>query len=1718
VKSRHQRKTAKSQRRKQRLQRQLQVERRASFETLEDRMLLAAGLGAVDLPVAEGEAFGTMYLAPTTHEAGEGYLSGTALGQTPMQVTSDFFTANASQYGLDPSGLGEFRVLSEYMSAHTRVTHLALQQQHNGIDVFGAMANINLDNDGSVLSAASSFVSGLEDNAPLTSTVAVSPQQAFASAAAGMGLTLTENVNVISANTMGQMEFALTGGGIASSAVQGALVYLPTFNGVDLAWKLGFTAEDGIATNTVFVSAEEAQFVYAFDGIRFARYEVLALPTNDLLEGNQTTVVDPATSNGSPFGWHDTNGVEGAEYTITRGNNTHVVLGDLVDGFNPINHSPDGGANLDFDFPFDPSVGNLDPANQDAVITNVFYAVNVAHDVFFNYGFDEAAGNFQASNYTGLPGAGDHIRVQAHDPLEGPPPPSPYPGQACNAFFVPTVDGITPQMVLGFCNTGLVDDPLGRDFGLSNDVIVHEFSHGLTERLVAGPATLNLAGPIVRQFDAMHEGMGDYWGMMFTMKNTQAPGDAIEVGPYIGHFFTPVDEDRVNPGVRRNPYSYDTTVNPIDFDQWNDLDSPKLLLGNVTTNDEAHNAGEIWASTLYDMTWELIAKYGGATGAENFTPGMMGVAFNPDIGQAVSKLAQGNEVLSFAPPIFSTTGPDFLDLTTGANNYAMQLVLDGMKLVNANPSFRDMRDAIMAADLGLSGGVNLDVIWKAFARRGLGFSADRLNAGPGALPDDPVPFNTAYDMPPNPADVAGTAFIDANEDGVQNVGESPLTNTTIFIDLNGNGTHERLEPYTVTDTAGDYNFTFFTGGEFKIRALPVPDFVQTEPGLEQIPGGEPNDGSHDVFVVNGNSTSDIDFGFAPSAVSLGIFGTKYEDVNGNGVQDDPSIEKGMAGVYMYLDIDNDLRIDIGEPAAITDADGHYAIEFHQPGAFTVREVLAPGWATTEPAVGHHDITIVSGLPVLDVNFGNQAQDDYGDAPAPYPTLKADGGAVHGILVGFSLGTTVDFEIDGQPSTDADGDGIDEDGIVLNNNLPLVRGFDADIEITVTNGSNSPGVVQGWIDFNADGDWNDAGEHVVIDQRIPEGTSTLTISVPEEATVGLTYARFRYGYERGIGPGGRAFVGEVEDYKLLILDEDPVANDDVVIVIQNSGLNPLDGSVDPNNDLLKNDFSNPPNDPNSIVIDDDNYPLFIEDDEENAAGTVTFSNGVLFFTPAPNFSGQTNFDYTVRKAEVDCLVTPERCDQGRVTVIVQTIFTDPVLIDDYQNVTGADVNPPTATIDVLANDITGATGNLTINSVNNGSPTTSNGGTVAIINNKIHYTPAAGFYNLDTFNYRALDDNNQDPDLQGFVTVQVSKAGGACDPVQELANCDDGIFFIVETINPVTGTPLTQINVGQEFEVRVSIRDGREDPVPDDPGLYAAFMDVLYDADFVDVKPSATPITYGPDYTIFHTGIVGVPGVVNELGAVQEGFAPLGNGTFVLASIIFIAKAEGTATIQLDPADVSPEHDSLVHEPATSQVVDHAIISYGTVSITVGDGEQEPEGELQLLDASGDGVVSPLDALQIINDLNTYGSRAVTPHAEGEITTPNSRFDVNRDDFITPMDALAVITYLNNHSAVAMQGGGEGEAPADVIALLAADRYQVHSPVNSLTSNENSAAVVDTASQAATIVDQPRQLETARLDLGRWMTGRADADEAASQEDLESLIDSLADDVSEQWNG
>ena len=65
---------------------------------------------------------------------------------------------------------------------------------------------------------------------------------------------------------------------------------------------------------------------------------------------------------------------------------------------------------------------------------------------------------------------------------------------------------------------------------------------------------------------------------------------------------------------------------------------------------------------------------------------------------------------------------------TGGNNIAFQLVMDWMKLQNCSPGFIDGRDAILEADELANGGLHRCLIWEAFARRGVGFSATQGSA------------------------------------------------------------------------------------------------------------------------------------------------------------------------------------------------------------------------------------------------------------------------------------------------------------------------------------------------------------------------------------------------------------------------------------------------------------------------------------------------------------------------------------------------------------------------------------------------------------------------------------------------------------------------------------------------------------------------------------------------------------------------------------------------------------------------------------------------------------------------------------------------------------------------------------------------------------------------------------------------------------------------------
>ncbi len=161
--------------------------------------------------------------------------------------------------------------------------------------------------------------------------------------------------------------------------------------------------------------------------------------------------------------------------------------------------------------------------------------------------------------------------------------------------------------------------------------------------------------------------------------------------------------------------------------------------------------------------------------------------------------------------------------------------------------------------------------------------------------------------------------------------------------------------------------------------------------------------------------------------------------------------------------------------------------------------------------------------------------DFGDAPDPtYPTLLLNNGARHVIKQGFHLGAGVDPEPNGQPDPDAEGD--DNDGIDDEDGVKFITALQPGQPATVEVKASVKGVLNAWIDFDANGDWAGPAEHIIAAQPVSTGTNTFNINVPLSAHPGETFTRFRFSSVRSLGFDGFAPDGEVEDYKVKIGEE------------------------------------------------------------------------------------------------------------------------------------------------------------------------------------------------------------------------------------------------------------------------------------------------------------------------------------------------------------------------------------------------------------------------------------------------------------------------------------------------------------------------------------------------------------------------------------------------------
>src|SRR5438128_7420317 len=241
---------------------------------------------------------------------------------------------------------------------------------------------------------------------------------------------------------------------------------------------------------------------------------------------------------------------------VTTGNNVDAGLD--IDGINGID--PNGRATgvtggpspscRNFTFTYNPPPGGTDPPTgadyRMGAVTDLLFWSNRYHDRLYSFGFTEAARNFQNDNFGRGGLGGDFVRAEAQDS-----------SGTNNANFFTPADGTLPRMQMFIFN----GPSPNRDGDLDHDVVLHELTHGLSNRLIG-----NASGLTNQQGQGMGEGWSDFYALSLLSEPGDDPDGVYAAGGYVtfnlgGSGFT----DNYFYGIRRLPYTTDTHLNPLTF-------------------------------------------------------------------------------------------------------------------------------------------------------------------------------------------------------------------------------------------------------------------------------------------------------------------------------------------------------------------------------------------------------------------------------------------------------------------------------------------------------------------------------------------------------------------------------------------------------------------------------------------------------------------------------------------------------------------------------------------------------------------------------------------------------------------------------------------------------------------------------------------------------------------------------------------------------------------------------------------------------------------------------------------------------------------------------------------------------------------------------------------------------------------------------------------------
>ena len=238
----------------------------------------------------------------------------------PMEIALDFVRRDAPRQGLTAADVSDLAVLSRTLSRHNQTTHINLRQRTGGIEIANANVTISIAGDGRVINSVGRLVKDAAQKVNARSARLSAPE-AILAAARQLGLPTTGNLAPLGGETR-SARHQYVDAALSIEPIPASVVYYAVGDvQVRLAWEVRLRTPDQKHWWNVWVDAASGEILDKADWIANDAYKVFAIPLESPTDGKRTTETNPADPVASPFGWHDTNAVAGAESTRTRGNN-----------------------------------------------------------------------------------------------------------------------------------------------------------------------------------------------------------------------------------------------------------------------------------------------------------------------------------------------------------------------------------------------------------------------------------------------------------------------------------------------------------------------------------------------------------------------------------------------------------------------------------------------------------------------------------------------------------------------------------------------------------------------------------------------------------------------------------------------------------------------------------------------------------------------------------------------------------------------------------------------------------------------------------------------------------------------------------------------------------------------------------------------------------------------------------------------------------------------------------------------------------------------------------------------------------------------------------------------------------------------------------------------------------------------------------------------------